>query len=259
MQTLRIGRSRTLALVAAATLSAVLAVPAVPALADELVAAAVTSSVTRISPTHDTVLGGTVVTIRGSGFTGATAVAFGATAAAGFTVMSDSRITATTPALPAGAYPVAVTTAAGTSTGATLTVRTVEDEVLRLVNNARSHKRKCGAKTYRRAKPLHVDASLAAAAAAHSADMARNDYFSHYSLNGDSPFDRILAAGYSYSYAGENIAAGYRTPASVVKAWLKSPGHCRNIMKRKYTELGVGYATGGSYGTYWTQDFGRPR
>ena len=50
-----------------------------------------------------------------------------------------------------------------------------------------------------------------------------------------------------------------RTSSSVVKAWLKSPGHCRNIMKANYTELGVGYATGGYYGTYWTQDFGTPR
>ena len=30
-------------------------------------------------------------------------------------------------------------------------------------------------------------------------------------------------------------------------------------MNRKFTELGVGYATGGYYGSYWTQDFGNPR
>lgn len=256
MHTFRTGRSRTLAVLTAA-LSAVLVLPAMPARADEPVAVA--STIAKISPTHDTVLGGIVVTIRGSGFTGATAVAFGHTAATAFAVVSDSTITATTPALPAGTYAVAVTTAAGSSTGSRLVVRSVEDEVLRLVNQARSHKRTCGSKTYRRVKPVHADATLAAVAAAHSADMARRTFFSHTSPNGDSPFDRMRAAGYSYSYAGENIAAGFFSPSSVVKAWLKSPGHCRNIMKAKYTELGVGYATGGYYGTYWTQDFGRPR
>lgn len=258
MLTCRLGRSRALAL-AAAALSAVPAVPAVPALAAEPTAVTAASSITKISPTRDTVLGGTVVTITGTGFKGVTAVAFGTTPAARFTVVSTTKITATTPPLPAGAHPVAVTTAAGTSTGAKLTVRTVEAEVLRLVNVARSHKRSCGSKKYKAVKPLRSSATLASVAAAHSADMATRDYFDHASPEGDSPFDRMTAAGYSYSYAGENIAAGYRTPASVMKAWLKSPGHCRNIMQGKYTRLGVGYATGGSYGTYWTQDFARPR
>ncbi len=258
MHTFRTGRTRTLTLVAA-TLVAALASPAVSALADEPEAELVTSTITGISPSSDTVAGGTVVTIAGSAFTDVTAVAFGSTPAARFDVVSDSSITAITPRLPAGTYPVAVTTAAGTTEAARLTVRTFEDEVLRLVNQARAHKRTCGTKTYRRAQPLGLDTALASAAAAHSADMAKRDYFSHTSTNGDSPFDRIKDAGYAYSYAGENIAAGFSSPASVVKAWLKSPGHCRNIMKRKYTELGVGYATGGYYGTYWTQDFGRPR
>jgi uncharacterized protein YkwD len=106
---------------------------------------------------------------------------------------------------------------------------------------------------------LRTDATLAKVALAHSQDMADHNYFSHDSRNGSSPFQRMKRAGYNYSSAGENIAAGFRSPASVVKAWLASPGHCKNLMNRSYDEIGVGYATGGIYGTYWTQDFGNPR
>jgi uncharacterized protein YkwD len=89
--------------------------------------------------------------------------------------------------------------------------------------------------------------------------MANSDYFSHYSQSGASPFQRMRAAGYSYRAAGENIAAGrsLASPEAVVKAWLKSPGHCRVIMNGKYKELGVGRVEGpGKYSVYWTQNFG---
>jgi uncharacterized protein YkwD len=219
----------------------------------------VASSITAISPANGIEPGGAVVTISGKNFTGATAVAFGTVAATKFSVVSASTITAISPVLDAGTYQLSITTPAGTTTGGRFTVRTIEDEVLRLVNDARASKRKCGSTTYKAVRALRPDAKLAKLAAAHSSDMAAHNYFSHESRNGDSPFDRMADAGYRYSSAGENIAAGYRTPSSVVKAWLKSPGHCRNIMKRSYTELGVGFASGGYYGSYWTQDFGNPR
>jgi hypothetical protein len=69
--------------------------------------------VTGISPTTGSTAGGTVVTITGSGFTGATTVEFGTVAAASFTVNSDGSITATTPAEPAATVDVTVTTPAG--------------------------------------------------------------------------------------------------------------------------------------------------
>jgi uncharacterized protein YkwD len=90
--------------------------------------------------------------------------------------------------------------------------------------------------------------------------MATKDYFSHYSKSGKSPFQRMRAAGYRYRAAGENIAAGrsLASPEAVVKAWLKSPGHCKVIMNGKYKELGVGRVEGpGRWSVYWTQNFGR--
>ncbi len=134
-----------------------------------------------------------------------------------------------------------------------------EAEVLRLTNDARSKSRKCGGKKMKRVRPLGWSEVLAATADAHSSDMATADYFSHYTPSGASPFDRMRAAGYSYRAAGENIAAGrsLADPAAVVRAWLKSPGHCRVIMNGKYKELGVGRVEGsGKWGVYWTQNFG---
>ena len=258
MHTFRTGRFRTLTLTTA-TVAVGLLFPVAPAFADDTSEEAAPATIAAVSPASGTVAGGAVVTITGSAFTGATTVTFGQTSAVMFEVVPAPTTPAPTPALAAGTSALSVTTPAGTTTAATLTVRTFEDEVLRLVNAARAHKRKCGGKTYKAVKPLRSDATLDAVAASHSADMAKKDYFSHRSRSGASPFARMKAAGYSYRYAGENIAAGFRTPASVVTAWLKSSGHCRNIMSSKYTELGVGYATGGYYGTYWTQDFGRPR
>ncbi len=51
---------------------------------------------------------------------------------------------------------------------------------------------------------------------------------------------RITAAGYSWSAAGENIATGYPTPAAVVAGWMRSTGHCRNILSPAFRDLGVG-------------------
>ena len=121
------------------------------------------------------------------------------------------------------------------------------------LTNAERAKNGCGA--------LTVNPVLTTIAQAHSADMAANDYFSHDSQSGASPFDRMAAAGYQFSTAGENIAAGQGTPAAVMTGWMNSPGHRANILNCAFTEIGVGYATSASsqYPTYWTQDFGTPR
>ena len=107
--------------------------------------------------------------------------------------------------------------------------------------------------------PLSTDASLASAARAHSEDMGLQDYFSHTSLDGRSPADRITDAGYSWNYMGENIAAGQPTPEDVIDSWMASDGHRANILNPNFCDIGVGYAyvAGSTYGHYWTQDFGR--
>jgi putative cell wall-binding protein len=75
----------------------------------------VAPAVTAVSPPSGSTLGGPVVTITGTGFTGATAVAFGATAATSFNVVSDTSITAVSPAQGASVVHMRVTTAGGQS------------------------------------------------------------------------------------------------------------------------------------------------
>ena len=131
-----------------------------------------------------------------------------------------------------------------------------EAEVVVLTNQERA-KAGCPA--------LTASLQLAGAAEGHSADMAINDYFSHYGLDGRSPWDRIQETGYTYSLAAENIAAGYSTPAAVVQGWMNSHGHRANILNCSLTEIGVGYVylandTGSvNYHHYWTQLFATPK
>lgn len=121
-----------------------------------------------------------------------------------------------------------------------------ELQVLDLVNEQRSN--------YGLA-PLSYSTELEAVAYMHSKDMAQNNYFDHTNLSGQSPFDRIKAAGISYRSAAENIAAGQRTPQEVVNSWMNSSGHRANILNSSVTKMGVGIYSGGSYGIYWTQLF----
>lgn len=105
-------------------------------------------------------------------------------------------------------------------------------------------------------KPLKADNStLSKMARAKSQDMADKNYFDHQSPTYGSPFDMMKKYGITYKSAGENIAAGQKTPEEVVNGWMNSPGHRANILNASFTTIGVGYVKGGSYGSYWTQEF----
>lgn len=131
-------------------------------------------------------------------------------------------------------------------------------ELLALVNQARSQGRNCGNTFYPAVNSITWNSKLYQAALGHSEDMANNDYFSHTSLDGRNPGDRITDAGYSWRTYGENIAAGQSTAQKAMEGWLNSAGHCKNIMNASVTNMGVASAKGGSYGIYWTQVFAKP-
>ncbi|RYM06204.1 hypothetical protein EWH99_03740 [Sporolactobacillus sp. THM7-7] len=88
-----------------------------------------------------------------------------------------------------------------------------------------------------------------------SQDMRDNNYFDHQSPTYGSPFDMMKKYGISFTTAGENIAAGQKSPEEVVNGWMNSEGHRKNILNPNFTTIGVGYVEGGSYGSYWTQEF----
>lgn len=92
----------------------------------------------------------------------------------------------------------------------------------------------------------------------HSLAMGSNDFFSHTSQDGRSPFDRMMQAGYAGGYMAENIAAGNSLAAATFEQWRTSPGHNTNMLGPNYRAIGIGRAivAGSTYGVYWTTDFG---
>jgi uncharacterized protein YkwD len=104
---------------------------------------------------------------------------------------------------------------------------------------------------------LKVDHTLHAAAHAFARDMVRRRFFDHTDPDGRDPGERIEARGGDFSAWGENIARGYPGAGATCRGWLKSPGHRRNILDPDFTRVGAGYASGGTNGPYFVQDFGR--
>jgi uncharacterized protein YkwD len=131
---------------------------------------------------------------------------------------------------------------------------------------------------------LRYDSSLASVARKHSADMAQNNYFSHYDLQGLDPTARGSLDGYScsknygdFSTTGisENIFQNnlydsvmyykgvpyyaWNSPAdiaqSTVSGWMNSPGHRENILKSTYDREGIGVAISKDDKVYITENF----
>ena len=145
--------------------------------------------------------------------------------------------------------------------------------LLDAINKERAKTATCGDRgTFGPVPPLTWNSDLYAAALEHVTDLAYSNTFSHdgsgteYDITGDGRpskfYERIVANGYSNYYSvGENIAGGQRSLEEVMKAWMASPGHCENIMKSTYTEVGVAIVVkeDSAYQIYWGQNFGSKR
>lgn len=124
-------------------------------------------------------------------------------------------------------------------------------EILRLVNVERQ---RVGL------LPVRHDAVLETQATQYACEMIHYDFFAHDNpVTGSSLRDRAEEFGYEFRIIGENLAAGQATPQQAMADWMNSTGHRENILNEEFTELGVGVRTGGEYGIYWVQEFGRPR
>lgn len=139
-----------------------------------------------------------------------------------------------------------------------------KQDLLTRINALRAAGASCGSSgNFPAAAPMAWNDRLTQASDAHALDMATKNYFSHDSQDGRAFSDRITAAGYTWSAAGENIAAGQPTVESVMSAWRSSPGHCANLMSANYVDVGVACRPAASstnvYRTYWVMDLGKPR
>jgi uncharacterized protein YkwD len=158
----------------------------------------------------------------------------------------------TTSAPPATSAPPSIPVAPPTTRPPTTTTSpppsATESQEQRVVDYVNEARRRVGCN-----RPVVVDQRLANAAQAHSTDMSNRGYFSHTSPEGETFVDRAREAGYP-SPAAENIARGQRSAERVMRDWLESDGHRRNILNCEHRAIGVGLDTDG---WYWTQVFGR--
>jgi uncharacterized protein YkwD len=115
-------------------------------------------------------------------------------------------------------------------------------QLLNLHNDARSGK----------AMALSMQIELDDAAQDHADWMAKNDKLSHQGENRSQVWDRIQK---KFTTCGENIAAGQPTPEAVVRSWINSPPHYRNMIDKdyKYVGFGIAKARDGTY--YWCAVF----
>jgi hypothetical protein len=91
---------------------------------------------------------------------------------------------------------------------------------------------------------LKLNPELSAAALQKASDMFARNYWAHVSPGGVQPWFFITQAGYTYRYAGENLARDFSDPKSIIQAWLNSPTHRDNLLNSRYEDIGVAVVDG---------------
>jgi len=106
---------------------------------------------------------------------------------------------------------------------------------------------------------LTVNETLVRSAEAKAQDLLERDYFNHDTPDGKTPWTFFTDAGYSYTWAGENLAIDFVTAAPIQRAWMGSPTHAANILNPHYREIGIAVVEGdfnGKHTAVVVQHFG---
>jgi uncharacterized protein YkwD len=125
------------------------------------------------------------------------------------------------------------------------TVLTVADQCTSMVNAERAS---------RGIAPVSVHPAIQFAAESMAKYEAIASVMTHVSPNGARGGDRIAGAGYAWTAWGENVAAGQPDCATVMAAWMNSPGHRDNILNPRFVHIGVAAAANGAGVVYWAMD-----
>lgn len=91
---------------------------------------------------------------------------------------------------------------------------------------------------------LQISAPLSDAAFLKAQNMFAEQYWAHVSPSGTEPWKWFGDVGYNYSYAGENLAKNYPTSDATVTAWMNSPTHRENLLKKEYVDVGFAVVSG---------------
>lgn len=122
---------------------------------------------------------------------------------------------------------------------------TAEDQMVLMVNNERESR---GIAT------LTTDSSLQTLARTYAQEMLTRGYFSHYTPESLSPFDRMNAAHIPFTFAGENLAFSANVQLAM-QGLMNSTGHRENILSTNYHKVGIGVIDAGIYGEMFVQEF----
>ncbi len=133
-----------------------------------------------------------------------------------------------------------------------LTLDHFQQEMLNRVNQLRASGCMCGGQKMQPVGSLRWNGLLEQAAIRHAEDMKDHNFFNHKGSDGTEVDKRATEAGYNWSNIGENIAFGYPDMPQVIKGWIKSPGHCKQMMNPAFKEMGAAQDD-----TYWVQVFGK--
>ncbi len=147
-----------------------------------------------------------------------------------------------------------------------------EQQLINLINKARSDPAAYGRfigidlSGYAVRPALVYNPKLEASARAHSEDMRNRNYFGHWTPEGVDPGKQISNAGYNWKAYGQSIAAGWSSPGETLKGLIldigvADLGHRKHLLgvgniNEKQAEIGVGYATGGTWKSYFTINTG---
>ncbi len=125
-----------------------------------------------------------------------------------------------------------------------------ESKVVQLVNKERSANN---------LEPLTMDEHLNVYAKNKAEDMLDRNYFSHVTPDGLMPWDLINRDKYPYLYVGENLARDFTSVTIAHEALMNSLSHKKNILNKKYTDIGAAVLSGvinGEKTTVLVQFFG---
>lgn len=123
--------------------------------------------------------------------------------------------------------------------------KNAESQMLILVNKERQSQD---------VSPLEDNDKLTEVARKHCRDMFARGYFSHYTPEGLTPFDRMAQGDVYFSFAGENLALAPNVTMAM-QGLIKSPGHRANILSPNFGRAGIGVIDGGIYGEMFCQEF----
>ncbi len=92
--------------------------------------------------------------------------------------------------------------------------------------------------------PLKVNSLLTASSSAKLKDIFDRQYFNHDDPDGNKFSKFILGQGYNFVYAGENLAIDFDSNEDIVRAWMESPTHRKNILNANYEDIGISVMSG---------------